>query len=520
MNYTNYLCSPITFPGGKRNIISWSFLLLWLGIIIFISSYHEMWRDEVHCLYVALEPDSLWELPATLKNEGHPVLWYLILRLGFQLTQTPVILKIASISVAFMSVYLFFRYAPFQLWFKVLFLGTVLPMYEYSIMARNYGISMLLFYLFASLYSQRRERPYLLATVLFALAHTNIHSSILVCFLTCYWLYEDLMIDKSFMTNNAKIHLILSSSLVFLGVALAIMTVLPDKNSVVMQPPSFNITQILSAFWENMKHPGMHYDVIFYKIPCLARDILIWLFFLGLLVRPVAAVLFFGGTVVLGLFFSIGYNGVLRHQGIFFIFLLTMYWIVMLDLFDKPNLRQFFNPIFKAVLYIVLPFIFIIHIGGTYKKIHRDLTQEMSSNKAFGEFIQNNEQFHDAIIIGEPDIRLESLPYYVDNQIYIPREKRFANYVKLTRRNKQELTLGELLEAARTLKAKKKKPVLIALGHFGLLGQGPPFIRTEKYNKKFIWSLQELKDFQSSTIKIAEFKKDVKNERYEVYQLK
>jgi len=80
--------------------------------------------------------------------------------------------------------------------------------------------------------------------------------------------------------------------------------------------------------------------------------------------------------------------------------------------------------------------------------------------------------------------------------------------------------LGELLALAKSVKEKENKTVLIALGHLGLSDQGPPFVRIEQYGRKFTWSLQELKEFNENTVKIAEFKKDVKNERYEIYQLK
>lgn len=101
----------------------------------------------------------------------------------------------------------------------------------------------------------------------------------------------------------------------------------------------------------------------------------------------------------------------------------------------------------------------------------------------------------------------------------MPREGRFQDFVRLTSQNRQELSLGELLETARSIKVRKNTPVIIALGHFDSINQDPPYIRSESYNKRFTWTKQELHDFYGSTIKLAEFKQDVENERYEAYLL-
>jgi len=521
MRFKNYLRSSSSFCGGWTNIFSLSVLLFWLGVVIFVAFHHEMWRDEAHCLYVALSADSLWQLPSAVKNEGHPILWYLVLWLGYHLTETPVVLQVVSIIIGFSSIVLFFRFAPFTVWFKILFLFSFLPFYEYTIMARNYGISMLFFFLFAILYPQKKEKPYLLAFILFALANTNIHSAIFVCLLALYWIYEEIFVDKKqFIKICGNQQLFLAVSIVFLGVLIAFVTVIPDRNSIVMQTDSISVASLFTSLLKTIVHPGYTFNEIFVGLPGIIRDLLIFVFAAGLLVRPMAALLLFMGAIALGGFFSIGYSGVLRHQGIFFIYVLTLYWITLFDIRVRGDFVTFKHRIFKIVLYGVIPFILFIHIVGSYKYIVRDITKEMSSSKSFGQFLREHEQYHDAIIMGEPDNRLESLPYYVDNRIFVPRINRYENYIKLIRENQQKISLGELLTVAKSLKEKENKTILIAIGHFGLSDQGPPFVRTEQYGRKFTWSLQELKEFNENTVKIAEFKKDVKNERYEIYQLK
>ena len=514
-----YFNTSEPFATRKWAMVSWTILLFWLALVVGVSCFHEMWRDEVRAWSLAIYPESVWGLPAALKNEGHPLVWYLILRFGYQLLPSPVILKVASIAIAFFAVFLFYRSAPFASWLKLLFLFSFLPLYEYSVMARNYGISMLLFFLIASVFPKRKEQIFILAILLVILAHTNIHSAILASFVAVFWLHEVFLQDGREARGTLNPRYFVAIPLVVVGLVLAVLSVLPDENSIVLPGPPLRIEQGFAALWENIKHPGSHYEVIFYGIPSWSRDLVLVLFVIGLTVRPVAALVVASGFVAMGAFFSIGYAGVLRHQGIVFLFLVSMYWIVLQDYADRGVGYRPFLPLCRGVANFVLPAVLLIHLAGSVQKISRDLTQEMSSSKAFGQFIAADPAYHEAIIIGEPDMRLESLPYYASNPIYLPREDRYQKFVRLTRENKQELSLRELLETARSLKARERKTVLVALGHFDLLGQPPPYFRGESYNKRFIWTERDLNDFYASTIKIAEFKQDVENERYEVYLL-
>lgn len=501
-----------------KGALFWSLLLLWLGLVLYVSVHHELWRDEVHCLYVALSAENLWDLPAALKNEGHPILWYLILWLGYHATQTPLILKISGIAIGFWGVFLFLRYAPFPLWFSALFIFGFLPLYEYSVMARNYGISMLLFFLAAHLVARDKVNMYLVGVVLFLLANTNIHSAIFVGSLALYLGHRCCFATtgKGRYREMAVFALLVISGLLF-----CLLTILPDQESVVKDTASLSVSQILTALIQTIQNPGQHFNEIFVGLPPMLHTVLVVVLSAGLLVVPIAALSSFLGLLVLGLFFSIGYDGVLRHQGIYLLYMLTMYWLVWFQIsLDSSTMKPWAVRLFKAVLFGVFPLIFVIHIAGSHKYIQRDLRYQMSSSKAFGEFIAADEQLHQAIIVGEPDIRLESLPYYRDNDIYVPREGKYKKFVKLTRDNAQELSLRQLLAVAKTLREEHHRPILIALGHFGLDQQPPPYIRTEQYGKTFTWTSEELDDFIMSTTKLAEFKEDVKNERYEVYLLK
>jgi hypothetical protein len=147
------------FAGKRADVIVTALLLvMWLAVVIFTTARHEYWRDEVRAWSLARAAQSPLDLFHLIRYEGHPILWYLILYLGHSIVDSPLVLPIASIAIACAAVVLFMLRSPFPLWLKALFLFSGLPLYEYSVMARNYGISMLLLFLTASLYRHRTSQ--------------------------------------------------------------------------------------------------------------------------------------------------------------------------------------------------------------------------------------------------------------------------------------------------------------------------------------------------------------------------
>jgi hypothetical protein len=518
--FIEYLCSPKCFGSKNKSIASILILLIWLTVVIVVSTYHEVWRDEARTLSAAIETASIWQLPSTLKYEGHghPVLWYLILRIAFCVMHTPVALKVVSICIAFASVVIFYRYAPFPVWQKILFICGVLPIYEYCIMARNYGISMFLFFVFAALYTQRQKRPILMACVLAALANTNIHSCILTGVLAGMWLFDAVVIDRHPLNSRSAIVFISAFVIIGAGILCSVITILPAQD-VTVKPLSQVASEATQALYTNIIHPGKHFNVVFPGLPGLMRDVLLLGLAAGLLIRPQAAVSFFAGVVLLGTFFSTFYPGALRHQGIPMIFMICLYWIVYQQRADntKNKLKRTLNFVHKVSVYAVLSAIFTVHIAGAAYKIGIDISKEQSSSKAFGRFIMAHPEYHNAIIMGEPDYKLESLPYYVSNRIYIPRERRFGNRIMFPPANRARMSLGELLNIAQQVGRSKGAKVLIAIGHLDLFERRS--YKVSYYEKIFTWSPGELTAFKSQTIKVAEFKKAIGDENYEVYLL-
>ncbi|HEX7342845.1 MAG TPA: hypothetical protein VF398_01180 [bacterium] len=545
--WTAYFISAGSFDSRRKRAASAAILLLWLLIVIFVSARHEMGRDEVRALVLAIEAPSYSQLPAAINNEGHPVLWYVLLRLAYSVFPDPVILKIVNIALAFIAVLIFFRYSPFLVWQKILFIFGVFPLFEYPIHCRNYAISMVFFFAFAALYPYRKQKPLWLALILALLANTNAFACIFAAFLAAFWFLDELLMERRSINLHGVVLLMVGMSIVAAGMVASIAVALPPRDTALTPVYSANLAQVIKTFLIDLVNPGPHFTSAFSRLSNPVRNLLFYSLTIGLLIRPLAAVTFWLGTAAMCTFFSTVYGSHARHQGLVVLLMITLYWIVYrqtsLTAFGdltKIKLQNIKNAIAAnwanadgflrrlkgkvlslhlLAVYLVLTGIFVFHIALAAYRVHLDVTRQMSSNKAFAEYLDSHPEYDDAIIIGEPDYGLTSLWYYTSRRIYLPREERFGNINKWGASNRIALSLGELLDAAQKIKVSEGKPVLIALGH-SLSSRQPSLHIKYSYNKLFTASPEEIAAFRSQTAKIAEFFRSTSDENYEVYLLR
>jgi len=144
-----------------------------------------------------------------------------------------------------------------------------------------------------------------------------------------------------------------------------------------------------------------------------------------------------------------------------------LYWVFIKSL-NKETITRRKHLLFNIGLYVAMLTLILGNVARTSNAVWTDINMEMSSSRAFGEFLNSVEPYRDAIIVPEPDFLLESLPYYAKNRIYLPREHRFGTTVSWTTEANYRLSLGELLSVARGIKTLYGQSVLIVLGHWHL----------------------------------------------------
>src|SRR5690349_2064201 len=124
---------PIT-PQQRRLRVA--MFVLWLGLVLWLLSGHVFWRDEVRAFSLALSGSNLVEMFHNVHGEGHPLLWYLILRGGHAIFPYREVLPVAGavIGISAMAVLTFF--APFRTIIIALILFSFYGAFEYVVVAR------------------------------------------------------------------------------------------------------------------------------------------------------------------------------------------------------------------------------------------------------------------------------------------------------------------------------------------------------------------------------------------------
>ena len=126
-----------------------------------------------------------------LHGEGHPALWYLLLRTfhgiaGSRLDALPLIAMAIAIAAAWLIVWR----SPFPRPLIGLILASHFFIYDFSVMARNYGIGMLILFALAVAYPRCRGRGVALGALLFLLANCNVIATILAGAFLIFWFVE------------------------------------------------------------------------------------------------------------------------------------------------------------------------------------------------------------------------------------------------------------------------------------------------------------------------------------------
>jgi hypothetical protein len=512
-------------------VFAFALFAAWLAVVVCAAWNHAVWRDEVRALSKALDGGSVFDMLKGLRTEGHPAVWYLLLRGAHTLLPRPEALQVVALLVAAASALLLLFCSPFGWRLKALLLAGNVFLFEYSVMARNYGISMLLLFLLATFYKRHRGRGPLLGILLFLLANCNAPSVLLAGGFLLFWL-ADLTTGDRTARPRALRTFGWNAVLAMLGVAVSIMTILPASQAygVTIERPENPFPLLMTAVFL----PGTVFEQLL--IPHHISSAPRWFYPLS---RSLLSIVLFGSTLGLvrirgifvaalatligfSVFFLFIYPGDYRHQALWLNFLICGYWIAA----DKshppepvpvqPSLRRaaaIGTGLFVVLLAIQVP------IGVTSVLAATRDGPPLSCSRDLGAFIHSRPDLKGAILIADPDFLLEALPYYVSNPTYLMREQRYGNVVVWTRQARLRLTLGDVLGTARRLQHETNKPVVILLGN-----PLDPLLPARVYHEAYTWEFsttpeQELA-FVGATQLIGSFPRARTNEHFDAYLLK
>jgi hypothetical protein len=483
------------------------FLVLWVIISLIVAAHHEIWRDEMRALSIVIENSSIWNLIHDLKNEGHPMLWYLLLKMGYFVFPNAIVLKIISWLIGLATVLLLFRYVRLPIWLVVSYAFSQILLWENTIMCRNYGISSLLIFIF--LYFYRASSFIGIVLSLALLIQTNA-LSVPISWLLLVIAGYHMKIENKW---NKK-HIVFSSLVLGCSTILFYITTQPDSTSIVGRVKDYELGFLVEAGLKSFLYPSQVFRSIIGE-----SAIMNILLVIGLTICLVHRKYLMGSfwiIIAITQFVNIEvYNLFTRHLGIVFTF-----FIVLLDLGGVYNLPKASSTVqrFQSFSkYIFVPILFFAFNVSAALNLWNDLNNPISSNKDLAQFINKNNQYEKSVIIGDADFIIEGLSYYLHNPIYILRENKFGKYIQFTTRNRNALSISELVDIGTKFSNETNCPTL--------------FVCNQKFNpvkdtlyKYPCYTQLKVMLFDSSSLvrlhKVKDFYESYEDENYTLYELR
>jgi len=451
-------------------IIATAFFLLGAHLL----SNHEMWRDEIQAWLLARDSNSVPSLFANLKYEGHPGLWHLLLLPLTRVSHSPTAMQPLHLLLATSTIFVFARYSPFGAVQKLLFSFGYFPFYEYSIISRNYGLGVLLIFVFCSLFERRYTKFLVISLVLFLLCHTSVFALIIAIVLFCSLLFDFCYyqrIHKSFdRSDTCKVYV--GFLIITLGIVTAVLQLIPppDSGYVVGWNSSFDIGVIKTGvstvtaaylpipnfdlhFWNTcawMATSYVRYLAVLFVCSFLGFSMI------GFLQKPFVFFLFVGSTVGLLAFFYIKINSGMRHTGFLFIAFILSAWLYRcceqanLSVFSVSFLKKW-EMLFSHGITVIL----LLHVGASFVAASVDYRHPFSMAKSAAKYI-NERGLNNRLIVGYLDFTTSAIVGYLGiREAYYPQGNRFGSYVRWDRQRNVQITEKEVVDEARQLKARE-----------------------------------------------------------------
>jgi hypothetical protein len=500
------LMSPLVGVGTARPDLRDRLLLFifWLALVLWLLWGHVFWRDEVRALSLALSGSNIVQMLHSVHGEGHPALWYLILRGAHDVFPYREVLPVAGAIFGIGAMALVAFFSPFRFIIIALILFSGYGAFEYVVIARNYGIAALVMLGIAALYGRIRNTLWL-GVILLILCNTNVPSCILAAGFLLFRFVE-MLTDGS--TPGRRDWLIFAGNalLAAIGAILCFLTVYPTFNDAAVSSnfSDLSAAKIGAALLDSTRgfsHLLLGPAVV--AISCLA-----------FVRKPAALCAAIAGFLILKLFFYFIYESFFRHEILYLIFLLSLLWMTANGAGGTWRERWWMRvePI-GSWSFVALLAVQTVTLVNPVRDRLKGIPYGPAADVAK---LLKQPALSGAIVMGDPDTMLESLPYYVDNPLWMLRQQRFGKVVRLTEYARRQQTLDDVLADADRLHRQTGHPIVF-LSHVPLRRD-----KSERmgvmYDYQTILTPEAVKRFSSSTRHIASLRESrLSDENYDVY---
>jgi hypothetical protein len=458
-------------------VVAYAFLLA-AGI-----ARHEIWRDEAQAWLIVRDARSLGELFHLLGYEGHPSLWYLLLRPLTHLTHSPTAMQALHGVIATLSVYVFVRFSPFTRVQKVLWCFGYYSFFEYGVISRNYGLGALLLWTICAMWRRRQGAVIAMAIVLALLVNTNAFAALIAASIALVWLGETWW-RRSYdpaaaSASGGPLRWMLAVSILIAAYALSAWTVYPAQDAILR--PTVTLEHDARETRALARHAALCFADIwqsyvpmpdpttreFWNTNILPLDtpmrILIGVLLSAALLvagawtlrrSRAALAVYLIATALIGIGTTVLLPDAMRHVGHLALVFVACSWIARLD-HGHPSAGDRAH---DRLLTTLLAAQFVAGMWATAI----DARRPFSSGDEAARWLREN-HLADAALVGDVAHRYAPLVARLDARIYYPVRRAWGSYALLDQTQKAA-TDEEVDDACRAL-LRERRPVVLITAH-------------------------------------------------------
>jgi hypothetical protein len=164
--------------------------------------------DETHAFTISRL--NLSEIFYLTRIEGHPIIWYLILKPFNSPKLYPWSMLIINWIFCLSALYILWKKAPFSTINKTLITFSTPFLYYFGPIARNYSIGIFLLFLICAYHKKRFKKPYLYSILISLAANTSIMAMVGVFYFGLLFLYDLIIKVKNKSFSLKKLYIIIS----------------------------------------------------------------------------------------------------------------------------------------------------------------------------------------------------------------------------------------------------------------------------------------------------------------------
>ncbi|MEO1459714.1 MAG: hypothetical protein AAFV49_19410 [Pseudomonadota bacterium] len=502
-------------------------LLVWASLYLTGLYFHEPWRDEVRAYSLMREGGDPVGIFLNLRNEGHPVLWYWVLWLVDQVVDNPLSLKVAAAGIGFATTAVILFRLPLPLALRVAIVFSFLSLHSMHIVARNYGISVLLMMLFVDSVLRHPNRHWQQLLLLALFVNTNLYALLMTPMIAAAVRWPE--IRAFLLERDLRALRLLAIYGVVLAVAAAVAyaagrtdetTRVLGSNLRVLDYGNGSLT--VGAVVEAYRGAFSHVDLYqYYGIDVDASKWLKRAMFAGFVLSLLASARYFvPGIFCLFAFMTVSglvYAGSNRHAIMLSLVLLTLFILARARVLAAPPSWQR-HVVHGATLFWIVALVAASDVKSTYDDIKRQFTgAALAANAAMA-----RDEQRDIIAFSEAHTFIDALPYYMpDARIYQVREGEFRDFTLITNAAVDHLSLGDLIDAAERLQAEHADAGVYLFTKTYLEGENTSGGQDLGFGFTFSWEVGELQRLRERFDNLGRFEPGIYgDERLTVYRLK